>query len=66
MDEDLRNALQSLGWSQQRLADWLSAQCGEKITLWRVQSWMAGRLSSQKRACPGWPLALLRAHGLIN
>lgn len=53
--ENLRQRLEALGWSQQRLAEWLSEVTGDDINLRRVQRW----LSTHESACPGWPIVLL-------
>lgn len=58
----LRADLTSLGWSQSRLALWLSEQTGDLITTRYVERWLAPR----GYRCPGWPSALLRLAGLTG
>lgn len=60
----LRADLSALGWSAQRLADWLTETTGDKIAQHTVQRWLTDQ--PWGRACPGWPAALLRCHGYIT
>lgn len=54
----LRAHLARLGWSQRRLAAWLTEQ-GEPVAESTVWGWMAGQCAAHARRCPAWPSLLI-------
>ena len=56
----LRANLKAYGWSQQRLADWLTS-LGEPVTRKQIEGWLAKPGSTNYRCCPAWPSLLIEA-----